>query len=116
MCLARLTRQLSLCLSVFVMFCCTRASLLQVLKRATVDKGVARKNDAAAISDSAASAASDTSRLIVIDTESMEAYERGFVELDNSGKTLLKLKDYPPNMHFREALPRHSQVHAELIV
>ena len=109
------------------MFCCTRASLLQVLKRATVDKGVARKNDAAAISDSAASAASDTSRLIVIDTESMEemdmhsrmffaAYERGFVELDNSGKTLLKLKDYPPNMHFREALPRHSQVHAELIV
>lgn len=42
------------------------------------------------------------------------AYERGHIGKHCSGgveeQAMLKLKDYPPNRHFSDVLPRHSQV------
>ena len=33
-----------------------------------------------------------------------------FYQEDNEHKTMLKLKDWPPEAHFSERLPRHNQV------
>lgn len=33
-----------------------------------------------------------------------------FYQEDNEHETMLKLKDWPPEAHFSERLPRHNQV------
>jgi hypothetical protein len=92
---------------------------MQCMQRATNERvGLNRRS--AAVSDEELNPDLNVIDTLTLEEQSMHpsmffsAYGKGHVGKQRSGcveeQPLLKLKDYPPNRHFSDVLPRHSQV------